>query len=218
MAFGPSPSPPVSVRPPGSSRRAGGSSSRQSGGRGPITYFPGGLGASAKFYPVESDRLPRNTLWPTLSTPTACWPRRSSACGPRTKPYRWSAPWRKVRATTSPTHLRSAGCHRRTAARQPALAPDTRAALKYRCAGWRARKIGGEKPPCRRVDLRVRHAGPMERSPFSRHDPCLQATAFSTCAPDRFRGWRNTAGLATRVSSPFPCPPGSATARRRRSA
>jgi hypothetical protein len=159
MAFGPSPSPPVSVRPPGSSRRAGGSSSRQSGGRGPITYFPGGLGASAKFYPVESDRLPRNTLWPTLSTPTACWPRRSSACGPRTKPYRWSAPWRKVRATTSPSHLRSAGCHRRTAARQPALAPDTRAALKYRCAGWRARKIGAEKPASRRLAPICGHAG-----------------------------------------------------------
>src|ERR1035441_8484896 len=41
----------------------------------------------------------------------------------------------------------------------------------------------------------------MERSPFSRHDPCLQATAFSACAPDRFRGWRNTAGGA-------PPPPG----------
>ena len=74
------------------------------------------------------------------------------------------------------------------------VAQDSPTEVRDACAC----KIGAVKPACRRVDLRVRHAGPMERNPFSRHDPCLQATAFSACAPDRLRGWRNTAGLAPR--------------------
>ena len=74
------------------------------------------------------------------------------------------------------------------------VAQDSPTEVRDACAC----KIGAVKPACRRVDLRVRHAGPMERNPFSRHDPCLRATAFNACAPDRFRGWRNTAGLAPR--------------------